>query len=462
MSESSTAAAKLAAFCADIRWDDIPLEVRERTKDFLLDSLGVTFRGTLEASSKPGVDYVRGLQTDGPSSVIGEGFRTSAPWAALVNGTAAHAIEMDDVTSESSLHPAVCAIPAAVGVAEERGADGAALVAAIVAGYEVTLRVGNALNPSSAYQRGFHPTSVSGVFGAATAAAHIMGLNAAQLTDALGICGSMASGSMEYLTDGAWTKRINAGWAAHAGTVAAGLAAAGFNGPPTIFEGPHGFLTGFTDEPKTARLLDDLGDFYQIQKVSIKPYGCCRYNHGIIDCMFALREEHGITPEQVEKIRFSVLSAGRDIVAEPIEQKQAPENVVDAQFSAHFAAAVALARGVADVNQFTPESIQDPVLRDLTARTEHHFNPEIDRLYPLQWRTEAEIELRDGRVVATEIDHATGEPENPVPREDLVEKFILLAEPLLQGVAAQDLTRQILTIDREPGGFEIVMSTLRR
>ena len=462
MSASPTAAARLAAFCADIRWDDIPLEVRERTKDFLLDSLGVTFRGTLEASSKPPVDYVRGLQAGGPSSVIGEGFRTSAPWAAMVNGTAAHAIEMDDVTSESSLHPAVCAIPAAVAVAEERGADGAALVAAIVAGYELTLRVGNALNPSSAYQRGFHPTSIAGVFGAATAAAHLMGLSATQLTDALGICGSMASGSMEYLSDGAWTKRINAGWAAHAGVVAAGLAAAGFNGPPTILEGPHGFLSAFTDAPKTARLLDDLGEFYQIETVSIKPYGCCRYNHGIIDCMFALREEHGITPEQVEKIRFSVLSAGRDLVAEPIEQKQAPENVVDAQFSAHFAAAVALARGVADVNQFTPESIQDPVLRELTSKTEHHFNPAIDRLYPLQWRTEAEIELSDGRVVATEIDHATGEPENPVPREGLVEKFILLAEPLLQGAAVQDLTRQILTIDSEPGRLETVMGTLRR
>ena len=462
MSATATVAAQLATFCTEIRWNDIPLPTRERTKDFLLDSLGVTLRGTLEESSKPAVDYVRGLQADGPSTVIGEGFRTSSPWAALVNGTAAHAIEMDDVTSESSLHPAVCTIPAAVAVAEERGADGAALVAAIVAGYEIILRVGNALNPSSAYERGFHPTSIAGIFGAATAAAHLMGLSAAQLTDALGICGSMAAGSMEYLTDGAWTKRINAGWAAHAGVVAAGMAAAGFNGPATILEGPHGFLSAFTDEPKTARLLDDLGELYQIETVSIKPYGCCRYNHGIIDCMFALRKKHGIKPKQVEKIRFSVLSAGRDIVAEPIVQKQNPENVVDAQFSAHFAAAVALARGVADVNQFTPESIQDPVVRDLTAKTEHYFNPDIDRLYPLQWRTEAEIKLTDGRVVATEIDHATGEPQNPVPREGLVDKFVLLAEPLLDKTPAHDLAGQVLAIDREPPLLQTVMSTLRR
>ena len=271
MSATQTIATQLATFCTGIRWNDIPLPTRERTKDFLLDSLGVTFRGTLEESSKPAVDYVRGLQADGPSTVIGEGFRTSSPWAALVNGTAAHAIEMDDVTSESSLHPAVCTSPAAVAVAEERGADGAALVAAIVAGYEIILRVGNALNPSSAYERGFHPTSIAGIFGAATAAAHLMGLSAAQLTDALGICGSMAAGSMEYLTDGAWTKRINAGWAAHAGVVAAGMAAAGFNGPATILEGPHGFLSAFTDEPKTARLLDDLGEFFHIEAVSIKP-----------------------------------------------------------------------------------------------------------------------------------------------------------------------------------------------
>ena len=460
MNSAPTAASQLASFCVGIRWNDVPPDVRERTKDFLLDLLGVALRGTTEASSKPAVAYVRGEQADGPSSIIGEGFRSSAAWAALVNGTAAHAIEMDDVTSESSLHPAVAVMPAALAVAEEQKADGSALLAAIVAGYEVTLRVGNALNPASAYRRGFHPTGVAGVFGAATAAGHLLGLDAATLTHALGICGSMASGSLEYLTDGAWTKRINAGWAAHAGVVAAGLARAGFTGPSSIFDGPLGFLTGYTDEPKNRRLLEGLGELYQIQTVSIKPYGCCRYNHGIIDCMFALRKEHDITPKDVEKIRFSVLSAGKDLVSEPVEQKQAPQNVVDAQFSAHFAAAIALARGAADVNQFTMESIRDPTIRDLVARTEHHYNPDIDRLYPLQWRAEAEIELRDGRVVATEIDHATGEPENPVSRQGLVEKFTLLTEPLLRG-EARDLADQILTIDREPGGLEAVMTALR-
>ncbi len=462
MSNAPAAAARLSSFCAGIRWDDIPGDVRERTKDFLLDFVGVTLRGSTEASSKPAVEYVRGVQGEGPSSVIGEGIRTGAAWAAMINGTAAHAIEMDDVTSESSLHPAVAIMPAALAVAEEQGADGTALLSSIVAGYEVTLRVGNALNPASAYRRGFHPTGIAGVFGAATAAGHLLGLDAATLTHALGISGSMASGSLEYLTDGAWTKRINAGWAAHAGVVAAGLARAGFTGPRSIFEGPLGFLTGYTDEPKIQRLLEGVGELYQIQTVSIKPYGCCRYNHGIIDCMLALRKEHDITPEQVEKISFSVLSAGKDLVAEPAAQKRAPENVVDAQFSAPFAAVIALAHGAADVNQFTRENIEDPTIRDLLSRTEHHYNPDIDSLYPLQWRAEAQIELRDGRVVATEIDHATGEPQNPVPREGLIEKFRLLTEPLLATQVADDLAQRILSLDSEPNGLEVVMTAMRR
>ena len=169
-----------------------------------------------------------------------------------------------------------------------------------------------------------------------------------------------------------------------------------------------------------------------------------------------------ILSDEVEKIKFSVLSAGRNLVAEPVAQKQAPQNVVDAQFSAHFAAAVALARGVADVNQFTLESIQDPVLRDLAAKTEHHYNPDIDRLYPLQWRTEAQIELSDGRVVSTEIDHATGEPENPVSRASLIDKFVLVTEPILDRDQSQDLAHQIISLDSQSGGLERVMTALRR
>jgi len=458
---STSAAAELASFCRSLDWADLPAATRERTKDFLLDHIGVTLRGTAEASSEPATKFVRATQPEGPASVVGAGFRSAAAWAALANGTAAHAIEMDDVTSESSLHPAVAVIPAALAVAEQQQSSTSDLLAAIVVGYEVDLRVGNALNPASAYQRGFHPTGIAGGFGATMAAAYLLDLDADAMTDALGICGSMTSGSMEYLTDGAWTKRLNAGWAAHAGVVAAGLAQSGFNGPRTVFEGPLGIFKGYTDAPKQERLLADLGNPYQIDTVSIKPYGCCRYMHGVIDCVVALREEHAITADDVEKMRVSVSTAGLSLVAEPIEQKRNPQNVVDAQFSTPFGAAVALVNGAADLNQFTPENIGDTTIRELMSRTECFTDPAIDAAYPLQWLAEAQIELRDGRTVTRRIDHATGEPQNPVRREQLIEKFVMLTEPVLGARAnAADLAGRLVGLDGEKD-LESVMNIVR-
>jgi 2-methylcitrate dehydratase PrpD len=448
---SQTAAAVLASFCTAIRWPELPLAVQERTKELLLDHLGVTVRGSAEASSAPVAAFTRKMQSTGPSSVIGAGFCTTPAWAALANGTAAHAIEMDDVTCESSLHPGVAVIPAALAIAEEQGAEVSALLAAIVAGYEVTLRVGNALNPASAYQRGFHPTGVAGVFGATTAAGYLLALDAETLTRALGIAGTMASGSLEYLSDGSWTKRLNAGWAAHAGIVAAGLAQAGFTGPESVFDGPLGLLQGYTDIPSSHRLQEGLGQSFQIMTVAIKPYGCCRYNHGLIDCMLTLKQQYNLQPDDVAAIRLGVLKAGALLVADPIEQKRTPQTIVDAQFSAPFAAAVALIRGAADVNQYTPTNVNDPTIRSLMARTDCYHDPSLEAVYPQQWPAAAKIKLQNGQTVSTQVTYPTGEPENPVSREDLVRKFVMLTDHLLATEAAYDLVRRILEIDYEAG-----------
>jgi 2-methylcitrate dehydratase PrpD len=444
-----SAAAELAAFCTEIRYDALPAEVRERAKELTLDLLGVAVRGSAEPSSKPPMAVARETQPHGSASVIGGGFSTAASWAALANGTSAHSIEMDDVTRESSLHPGVGVIPAAFAVAEEQRLAATAFLEAVVAGYEVTMRVGTALNPSSAYRRGFHPTGVAGVFGAAAAAGRLFGLEAEALTRAFGIGGTLAAGSLEYLSDGAWTKRLNPGWAAHGGIIAAQLARAGFTGPASVFEGPLGFLHGYSDEAVPERLLEGLGDSFEIMHVSIKPYTCCRYNHGLIDCVLALKDEHGIRPEDVETIRLGVLSAGRMLVAEPVEQKRAPRNVVDAQFSAPFAAAVALVRGAAKLDEYTQGNVDDPTVRSLMERTECYSDPSLDAGFPVLWPAAAEIRLRDGRTVSTRVEYATGEPENPVSRDGLVDKFTSLAGGALSDSAAQDLARRILSIERE-------------
>ena len=443
----ATAAGRLAEFCLGLRWAELDGDVQARTRELLLDLIGVALAGSRQPSSPPSTRVALALGSAGVATVIGTGQTTSAVWAAMANGTAAHAVELDDVTTESSLHPGVAVIPAALALAEERNVAPSSLLEAIVAGYEVTMRVGNALNPASAYARGFHPTGVAGVFGATMAASHLLGLDVQASTNALGIAGTLASGSLEYLSDGAWTKRLNAGWAGHAGITAARLAQAGFSGPASVFEGRLGVLHAYSDDAQPERLLADLGRPLQVMRVSIKPYACCRYNHGLIDCVLGLTREHNLEPGDVERIRLGVLSGGALLVAEPIEQKRDPRGVVDAQFSAPYAAATALVYGTGGIDAYTPDKLANTTVRELMSRTECFRDPSLDANYPRQWPAAAEIHLRDGRVLARRIEYASGEPENPVSRAGLIEKFVSLAQESVSDPLA--IAERILTIDDE-------------
>src|SRR6266705_1075611 len=305
--------AELASFCATLRGEDIAENVRERVRYLLLDNLAVTLRGSLLPSSLAVYEM---LQAMGPGStndsntaaIFGRGERTEAAWAALANGVASHGLEMDDVENRSSLHPGVVVFPAALALAEQLGTPVADFYAAVVAGYEVTLRTGAALNPASAYERGFHPTAVCGTLGAAAASARLLGLSPEQTNMALGIAGSMAAGSMAYLHDGAWTKRLHPGWACHAGIMAARLAAVGFIGPANILESRYGFLHAYSSASNVAKLVRKAEDDFAIMAVSIKPYACCRYMHGPIDCLFEIMRIHHPDLEQIYRRRCGVLA----------------------------------------------------------------------------------------------------------------------------------------------------------
>jgi 2-methylcitrate dehydratase PrpD len=217
--------------------------------------------------------------------------------------------------------------------------------------------------------------------------------------------------------------------------VAAGLARFEFTGPATALDGPHGVLKGYTDAADPERLTEGLGKSeLEIMHVSIKPYGCCRYAHGLIDAVLALRAEHGITADQVEKMRLGVLTGGWPLIAENIERKRDPKNTVDAQFSAPYAAAVALLLGRAGLSEF--ELFDDARIRQLMARTECYRDPSLDAEYPKRWPAEVEITLRGGRIVKKRIEHVLGEPENPLGRQGLVERFVeLVGGPAVEGFA---------------------------
>lgn len=440
------ASEEIAAFCATLSFDDIPGEAVEAAKYFALDFSGVALGGSDAASSRAICETVLRLDPGvGDSTVVGRRHRVRPHWAALVNGAAAHALELDDTHQAGSLHPGAVVLPAALAVAEATGATGRDLVAAIVVGYEVSCRLAMALQPASHYARGFHPTATCGVFAAAAAAGRLLGLTVEQMVCALGIAGSQAAGSLEFLADGAWTKRFHPGWAAHSGIVAAELARSGFTGPRRILEGRSGFLRGYSDSPLVGELLDALGTRFEIVRTSIKPHACCRYNQAPIDGVMRLVTEHDVDPGTIERITVGLLGVAFPIVAEPADLKRRPRSTVDAQFSLPFAVALAAARRRTGAAEYRSETLTAPDIVRLMDRVECVPAPELDALFPARWPATVEIRLRDGRRLATRIDHPKGDPENPLTWDELAAKF----NGLISAIVPPDQCAAILAAARE-------------
>jgi 2-methylcitrate dehydratase PrpD len=316
---------------------------------------------------------------------------------------------------------------------------------AVVAGYEAAARLAMALQPKEHYALGFHLTPTCGVFGAAITACKLLGLSAEQTLAAVGIAGSMAAGSMEFLAEGAWTKRIHPGLAARNGIEAALLAAEGFTGPRHIFEGRDGFLRGYSRNPVPERLTADLGKSYEILRTAVKPHACCRYMQGPIDAILDLVRQHEIRPDQVYKIEIAVLEAGWGIIAEPRNQKYNPQSVVDAQFSMPFGAAVALVRGAAGLDQFTLDQVHSPRIREMMQKVVLVKDARLEENFPREWPARAIIELQSGQRYERFVRYPKGDPENPLTWDEMAAKFRSLAGVVLSPERCDEVIRQVST-----------------
>jgi len=330
---------------------------------------------------------------------------------------------MDDVHNEASLHPGVVVFPAALATGEKIGASGKKFILAVVLGYEVMIRLGSALGPENSYKRGFHPTGTCGTFGSSVAAAKMLGLKEEKILNALGISGSQAAGSMEYLAQGAWTKPFHAGWAAHSGMVAAMLARKGYKGPSSILEGRDGFLHAYSNEADPSKVLEGIGSGFQILRTSVKLHACCRYMHPPIDAVLKIVNENKLRPEQVKRIRIGVLRAGASLIAEPIESKYNPQSIVDAQFSMPFGAAAALLCGKAGLKEFQLSTIQSRPVKEMMRKVECFIDPELDRTFPRQWRAFAEIRTQAEKRYSAMVEYPKGDPENPLSWEEMKDRF---------------------------------------
>lgn len=422
---------ELVDFLAALQPKDLSEKVFDRARYLWLDYLGVAIRGSRSESSAAVYKMIERAGANGCATVIGTPLRTTPGYAALANGTAAHAIELDDTHNAGSIHLGVVMFPVALALAETLpNVTAEKFLTAVVAGYETAARIAIAVQPKEHYLLGFHPTATCGVFGAAVTASKLLGLGAEQMLSAVGIAGSMAAGSLEFLAQGAWTKRLHPGLAARNGMEAAMLAAEGFHGPSTILEGRDGFLNSHSRKPLAEFLTLDLGQSFEIMRTSVKPHACCRYMQGPIDAVLDLVRKHDIQPAQVHRIEVAVLEAGWQLVVEPRGQKYHPQSIVDAQFSMPFGAAVAVLYRAAGLDQFSDANLHSKSVHGMMGKIVMIRDDRIERNFPEEWPARATIELGGGRRYEKVLAHPKGDPQNPLSWGELIAKFKALAGPV--------------------------------
>ncbi len=438
--------ARLAGYVAALEFKDIPPEVRERAKALTLDFLGSAIRARRDAESTPTLfKTLQALALDarGESTVFGDTRAWSPAIAALLNGALGHSLDFDDTHADSSLHPSAPVVPAAFAVGELVGASGREVLTAIVAGYEVCCRLGNALDPTSHYARGFHPTATAGTFGAAAAAAKLFKLPQDRIIAAFGVAGSQAAGSLQFLVNGAWNKRYQVGASAMNGVIAATLARNDFVGATESIEGKHGLLVGYSDNAHPEKAVADLGKVYETMKIGVKPYPSCRYTHAALDALIAIRREHNLTPDQIKRVEIGLHRNGITLTGDAATKRH-PTSVVGGQFSMFFTGAVALDQGRFGWDDY--HRLGDAAIDALADKFDvvQDDRLETGRKHPFGARVS--ITTDDG-VHERIHDDPSGEPNSFPDSQAMAQKFLTLARPVLNGRADQ-LADAILSLER--------------
>src|SRR5438309_1636989 len=369
----SSVAEILAEKIVALKPGTLPAATTRKCEDLLIDVVGLCVTARNE-------DYIRSAlracDDDGPCTAIGHQRTLTAAGAAFVNGTAAHGEDFDDTFEGGPVHAGAVIVPAVLAACERHSLDGRMALTGIAVGTEVLCRL-SLVVPKAVHKAGFHPTAVFGAMGAAAGVGAALGLNARQIVDALGIAGSMAGGIIEYLAEGAWTKRLHAGWAAQSGIRAALLARGGFVGPRTVFEGVHGLFHGFahTTHGDYGALLDDFGERWVTETLAFKPYPCGTMAQPYIDCArrFSAR---GISAQDIKEIVCEVAEGTVHRLWEPLASKQRPRNGYAAKFATPYLLATGFVHGGVGLGAFTEEAIGDAEVLALAAKVKYVIDPE--------------------------------------------------------------------------------------
>jgi len=430
---------KLAEQARNLRLEDIPEDIRAWARQCVLDYIACALAGAKDELTEILLAEMQEAGGKGTATIMGHGVKLPPAAAAMVNGAASHALDYDDVNLAMPGHPTVAILPALLALAEERGATGAEVLTAFVAGYELQCRVGRIMSPGHYDVLGFHATATVGSFGSAAACAHLMGLNAEQFATALGIAGTQAAGLKSMF--GTMCKPLHAGKASYHGLMAAKLAARGFTSRTDVLECTQGFAKTHSPNFNPEKALETPPQGWYIRNNLFKYHAACYMVHASIDAARKLREEHKITPDRISRIRMQIEEA-----SDRICNIQAPTTGLEAKFSLKLATAMGLS-GVdtGRLSTYSAEVATDPALVAVRDRVEIDFRKGIPSTF-----ADIELTLTDGTTISANHDSGVPAADTAAQGRRLEEKFMALVEPVLGGNTAGALIAEVARLDSLP------------
>jgi len=437
----------IAEYIEKISFEILPIRVTEKCEQLLLDTLGVMILGSETQWSKILLTYFKEIGGKQQAKIINNKIMLPITNAAYLNGTMAHSFDYDD--DLNACHIASCIIPAALAVGESINSSGKDLIEAISIGYDITTRIAETLDAHHLYTMGFHPTSVCGAFGAGATASKLMHLSHKQIINTMGIIGSLASGTTEWLSDGSMTKRFHGGKAAYDGVFAASLARLGYTGPKRIFEVSSGILKMFKAQRANQNLIDDFFLRYDILNSYIKLHACCTCNAPIIDALIAIRTENKIDINNIDNIIISIRETCLSLVGEPIEKKRKPKTILDAQMSAPYCAAIALLEGKGFPEQFGKDKIRNKQIINLMKKVEIISDSSLNvNKYPRPVPAKIKLIMHNEEVIEKQIDYQKGTYLNPLSKDEIENKFLVCVKSKMSEKNIRELISKVYDLKK--------------
>lgn len=432
---------RLSEFIFKTKYEDIPQEIIQLAKMCFLDWLGCTIGASDSDTAHIFLAVARELGGHPDATIIPYGDKTSVLNAALVNAALSHFLELDDIHKKAMYHPGVPVIPAVLALAEKEKVDGKSLIAAVVIGYEIGIRIGIAINPS--HFRIWHTTGTVGTFASAAATGKIMGLSQEQLIHALGNAGTQAAGLWEFIADGAMTKPLHPAKAAQNGLLSSLLAKKGFTGSSRIIEGKQGFARATSEETNLDSIIKGLGKHYCMGEIGFKVHAGCRHTNSPVDGTLALVQKYDLKSEDIAQVTVRIYQLAQELTG-----NTNPKNPTDGKFSIPYCVASAIRFRHCNIAVFSQELIDDPQTKSLLQKIRLIVDKSLEKEFPQGYASIVEIDTTAGQRYSQRTDYAKGDPENPVGWEEIEQKFRNLTNDKLISEKVEEIIHIVKILEK--------------